>query len=117
MIKVYAYSGCSTCKSALKFLKDRKVAHEVLAIRETPTTKAELKRMLAVYEGNLKKLFNTSGQDYRTMGLGEKLDAMSVDEALTLLSANGNLVKRPFVLTKDGGMVGFKADEWEKLLR
>ena len=24
MIKVYAYSGCSTCKSALKFLKDRK---------------------------------------------------------------------------------------------
>ena len=115
MIKIYAYSGCSTCKSALKFLKDRKVAHEVLAIRETPPMKTELKRMLAVYEGNVRKLFNTSGLDYRALGLGEKLDGMSVDEVLTLLSGNGNLVKRPFVLTKDGGVVGFKADEWEQL--
>ena len=115
MTKVYAYSGCSTCKSAVKFLKDRKVAHEVLAIRETPPTKAELKRMLVVYEGNVRKLFNTSGQDYRALGLGEKLGSLSTDEALTLLSANGNLVKRPFVLTKDGGVVGFKADEWERL--
>lgn len=116
MIKIYAYSGCSSCKSALKFLKDRKVPHEVIAIRETPPTKAELKRMLAVYGGNVRKLFNTSGQDYRALGLGEKLDGMSVDEALTLLSGNGKLVKRPFVLTKNGGVVGFKADEWEQLL-
>lgn len=115
MIKVYAYSGCSTCKSALKFLKDRKVAHEVLAIRETPPTKSELKRMLAIYEDNVRKLFNTSGQDYRALGLGEKLDGLSVDEVLTLLSGNGNLVKRPFVLTKGAGVVGFKADEWEQL--
>ncbi len=115
MIKVYAYSGCSTCKSALKFLKEHKVMHEVLAIRETPPTKAELKRMLAVYDGNVRKLFNTSGQDYRSLGLGEKLGGMSLAEALTLMSGNGNLVKRPFVLTKDGGVVGFKADEWERL--
>ena len=41
---------------------------------------------------------------------------MSVDEALTLLSGNGNLVKRPFALWKEGGVVGFKVDEWEQWL-
>jgi arsenate reductase len=113
--KVYAYSGCSTCRNALKFLKDHDVPHEVLAIRETPPTKAELKRLLAVYGGQVRKLFNTSGQDYRALGLGERLDGMSEDEALALLSENGNLVKRPFVLTKQGGVVGFKADQWKEL--
>ena len=117
MLKVYAYSGCSTCRGALKFLKDRKVAHEVLPIRETPPSKAELKRMLAVYGGDMRRLFNTSGQDYRALGLGPKLDAMSVDEVLVLLSANGNLVRRPFVVAKEGGLVGFKPEEWERLVR
>ncbi len=117
MLKVYAYSGCSTCKSALKFLKDRRVPHEVLAIRETPPTQLELKRMLAVYGGDIRRLFNTSGRDYRALALGPKLDAMSVDEALSLLAANGNLVKRPFVVTKHGGRVGFKPEEWESFVR
>lgn len=116
MIKVYAYSGCSTCRKALKFLRDRKVTHEVVAIRETPPSKAELKRMLAACDGQIRRLFNTSGQDYRALGLGAKLDSMSVDEALTLLSGNGNLVKRPFALSKDRGVVGFRVDEWEQWL-
>ncbi|MBL9173584.1 MAG: arsenate reductase family protein [Verrucomicrobiales bacterium] len=116
MIKIYAYSGCSTCRNALKFLKDRRVAHEVVAIRETPPSKAELKRMLDLCEGQVRRLFNTSGQDYRALGLGAKLDSMSLDEALTLLSGNGNLVKRPFALSKDRGVVGFKVEEWERLV-
>lgn len=116
MIKVYAYSGCSTCRSALKFLKDRRVAHEIVAIRETPPSKAELKRMLSACDGQLRRLFNTSGQDYRALGLGTKLDSMGLDEALTLLSENGNLVKRPFALSKERGVVGFKVEEWERLV-
>ena len=116
MIKVYAYAGCSTCRNALKFLKDRRVAHEVVAIRETPPSKAELKRMLTACDGQVRRLFNSSGQDYRALGLGAKLDSMSVDEALTLLSGSGNLVKRPFALWKEGGVVGFKVDEWEQWL-
>jgi len=116
MIKVYAYTGCSTCRNALKFLQERQVAHEVIAIRETPPTKAELKRMLAVYGGALRKLFNTAGQDYRALGIGEQLDGLTVDQALTLLNGNGNLVKRPFALTKESGAVGFKPEEWEKLI-
>ena len=41
---------------------------------------------------------------------------MSPDAALDLLATNGNLVKRPFLLTADGGTVGFDEDVWRELL-
>ena len=116
MLKVFAYAGCDTCRKALKFLKERGVAHEVVPIRETPPTKTELKRMLAFHGGELRKLFNTSGQDYKALGLAAKLPMLSMEEALALLASNGNLVKRPFALGKDVGLVGFKPDEWERRL-
>jgi arsenate reductase (glutaredoxin) len=115
MWKVYAYAGCGTCRNALQFLRERGIKHEVLAIREQPPTKPELRRMLAIYGGEVRKLFNTSGQDYKALGLATTLPGLSLDAALELLAQNGNLVRRPFVLTKTGGAVGFKEDEWRRL--
>jgi arsenate reductase-like glutaredoxin family protein len=41
---------------------------------------------------------------------------MSEPEAIKLLAANGNLVKRPFFLGEDFGLVGFKPEVWERAL-
>ena len=114
-VRIYEYSKCSTCRKALKFLDNSDVAYEKVPIVETPPTKAELKKMLALQGGNLKKLFNTSGEVYRTMKIGEKLASMSQSEALELLASNGKLIKRPFALAGDKGLVGFNEDEWKKL--
>jgi arsenate reductase len=116
-LRVWAYSGCDTCRKALKLLAERGVKHEVIPIREQPPTVADLRRMLAYLGGDLLRLFNTSGQDYRGMKMSERLPKLSVDEALALLAAHGNLVKRPFALTAKEGAVGFKPAEWERLLR
>lgn len=113
MIKIYEYKNCSTCKNALKFLDARKIPYEKFPIRDNPPTLAELKKMLG-YIGDLKKLFNTSGLDYKAMNIKDKLPKMSEAEALKLLSQNGNLIKRPFVLTDKDGWVGFKEEEWKK---
>ncbi|MEW6303999.1 MAG: arsenate reductase family protein [Verrucomicrobiota bacterium] len=114
--KVYAYKGCDTCRKALKFLQARRVAFEEVPIRERPPTKAELERMLKLYGGDLRKLFNTSGQDYQQLNLKDKLTKMTAVEAIDLLARNGNLVKRPFVVIGDRGVVGFKEEEWERLV-
>ena len=118
MLKVYQYSGCSTCKNALKWLKQHAIPFQEIAIRDTPPALTELKAMLAAFEGDLRRLFNTSGMDYRALGLKDKLPAMSTDDALKMLSENGNLVKRPFAIDAKGGihLVGFKAAEWEAAL-
>lgn len=113
---VYTYAKCSTCRKAVKWLEAQGIAFTEKAIRETPPSSAELKRMLAYQDGQLKKLFNTSGGDYRELQLGPKLADMPVAEALALLQGNGNLVKRPFLLTDKVGLVGFKEDVWAAAL-
>lgn len=42
---------------------------------------------------------------------------MSADEAIDLLSQNGNLVKRPLVIGNGVALAGFKPDAWENALR
>jgi arsenate reductase len=118
-LKVYEYSGCSTCKKALKFLAEHEVSFETIPIVEQPPTKGELKTMLGFLKeqgGGLKNLFNTSGLLYKEMKISEKFPKMSEDEALALLAKHGKLIKRPFLLGKNFGLVGFKQDQWEEQL-
>ncbi len=116
-LKIYAYEKCGTCRKALQFLEARRVRHTTIPIREQPPARAELKQMLKIYGGDLRRLFNTSGQDYKRLRLREKLPKMTEDEAIALLANNGNLVKRPFVLSGSGGRAGFNELEWEVLLK
>jgi arsenate reductase len=111
-MKVYALDTCSTCKQALAYLKSTRREFELKAIRENPPTKAELRAMLKLYKGKLIHLFNTSGNDYRALKLGPKLKTMDPEKAIELLSKNGMLVKRPFLVAGNTGAVGFKLDEW-----
>jgi arsenate reductase (glutaredoxin) len=115
MLQVYAYKSCSSCRSATKWLQAKGITFEEKAIRETPPTQAELRHVLKLKSGSL---FNTSGTDYRELGIKDKLPTASVDEALAWLAANGNLIKRPFVvdIQQDIGLVGFKESEWQSLL-
>jgi arsenate reductase len=114
-LKAYTYSGCGTCKKAVRFLRDHGVAFEEIPIRERPPTTAELKGALQTLNGEIRRLFNTSGRDYKEMELSKKLPSLTESAALALLAGNGNLVKRPFVVTDSGYLVGFKESEWANL--
>jgi len=71
--------------------------------------------MLDAYDGAIIRLFNTSGQDYRQGGYKEKLKTMSVEEMISELAANGNLIKRPFVVSDSMALIGFRQEEWDKV--
>jgi len=112
MTRVYTLAQCSTCRDAVKWLKARGVAFEERAIRETPPTVAELRTMLAAYGGQRRRIFNTSGIEYRAQKIGEKLDALTEAEALALLAGNGSLVKRPFAIGDGVALAGFDEERW-----
>lgn len=116
-MKIYTYKNCGSCKKATKWLDAQGIAYEERAIRETPPSLAELKQMLDFQEGDLRKLFNTAGGDYRELNLKLKLPQMSQAEALELLAGRGNLVKRPFAIDDSFGLVGFKEELWSDTLR
>lgn len=113
MITVYTYRNCSTCRKAVAWLREEGIAFDEKPIRENPPSEDELRRVLAVCDGELRRLFNTSGVDYRSLNLKERLPGMEVDEAIRLLNGNGNLVKRPFLVTEFSGRAGFKEKEWK----
>ena len=48
--------------------------------------------------------------------LKEKLDTMSEEEKLELLSQHGMLIKRPLVVSDSFILVGFREKEWNELL-
>jgi arsenate reductase (glutaredoxin) len=81
-----------------------------------PPSRKELAQMLTFYGGNFKALFNTAGKVYQEMNLKEKMSKMTADEALDLLSKNGRLIKRPFLLLEKNGLVGFDDARWKKIL-
>lgn len=113
-LTVYTLATCDTCRAAVRWLRAQRVEFTEKAIRETPPTLAELERMLALLGGDaqLRKLFNTSGQEYRALGLGAQLPTLSRAAALDLLAGNGRLVKRPFALSPQAGQVGFAEPAW-----
>jgi arsenate reductase len=113
---VYTYAKCSTCRSATDWLRAQGIGFEERPIYTQPPTRTELTRMLAFQGGELRKLFNTSGIEYRARGLKDKLGDMSTEEALKLLTSEGRLVKRPFLLTDKVGLLGFQAETWRSLL-
>lgn len=117
MVKVYCYSKCTTCKKALKWLDENKIEHEVVDIKEDHPDEAKLREYYSMSGLPLKRFFNTSGMQYRELGLSKKLPGMSEDEQLALLSTDGMLVKRPLLVGDDYVLTGFKVEEWEEKLK
>jgi arsenate reductase (glutaredoxin) len=116
-MKVYTYENCGTCRKAMKLFAELGLNVTPIPIREKPPTVAELKAMLGNYEGDIRRLFNTSGRDYQSLNMKEKLPTMTEAEALKLLSQNGNLVKRPFLISRQRGLVGFEENAWREFLK
>jgi arsenate reductase len=112
MLTVFTLANCDSCRAATKWLRAQGIPFEERAIRETPPSPAQLRAMLAAQGNVLRRLFNTSGRDYREQKLGEKLPAMTPEAALALLAANGNLVKRPFAIGDGVALVGFDVTAW-----
>ena len=117
MITVYCYSRCSTCKKALKWLDENGIEHEVLDIKEDHPDKDLLRKYYAMSGLPLKRFFNTSGIQYREMGLSKKLPDMSEEEQIALLATDGMLVKRPLVVGDDFVLTGFREHEWTEKLK
>jgi len=111
------YPACSTCKKARKWLDENGVAYIDRHIKEENPSYGELKSWYERSGLPLKKFFNTSGQQYRALELKDKLPGMTEEEQLQLLASDGMLVKRPLIVTENAVLTGFKAEEWEKLLK
>lgn len=110
------YPKCTTCQKARAWLDSRGVSCEYRDIKEDNPTLEELRQWHKTSGLPLKRFFNTSGLQYKALGLKDKLPSMTEEEQLALLATDGMLVKRPILITDRGVTTGFKQAEWEALL-
>lgn len=110
------YPKCSTCQKAKAWLQERGVAFDERDIKQNNPTEQELRAWHEKSGLPLKRFFNTSGLQYKALGLKDKLPAMTEDEQYALLATDGMLVKRPLIIGEDFALPGFKVQEWEERL-
>lgn len=95
------------CQKAKKWLDDNGIKYTLRDIVLDTPSEEELKIWINKSGLDIKSFFNTSGLKYRNLGLKDKLDGMSFDDKVKLLSSDGMLIKRP-LLIGDKIIAGFK---------
>ena len=110
------YPKCSTCQKAKAWLNERGIAYDLRDIKLNNPTQEELTAWYQKSGLSLKKFFNTSGLQYKALGLKDKLPEMSEAEQLALLATDGMLFKRPLLVGDDFVLTGFRPAEWEAKL-
>ena len=110
------YPKCSTCQKAQKALEAYGAQVTIRNIKEERPTREEIAVWHQMSGLPLSRFFNTSGLQYRALGLKDRLPQMSDEEKLDLLATDGMLVKRPLLVGEDFVLVGYKESEWQNRL-
>lgn len=106
------YPKCTTCQKAKAWLDRQGISCQCRDIKAQNPTQAELRAWHAKSGLPLKRLFNTSGLQYKALELKDKLPTMSEEEQFALLASDGMLVKRPVLVGEDFAFFGFKEADW-----
>ena len=111
------YPKCTTCQRARAWLEAQGLTYELRDIKSQNPTEAELRSWHKMSGLPLRRLFNTSGLQYKALGLKDKLPTMSEDEQYALLASDGMLVKRPILVEGTKAFFGFREEAWEAEIR
>ena len=110
-IIIYSYPKCSTCRKALKWLDQKGCVYELIDIvKETPSAKY-LNLALKEYSSEKRKIFNTRGKSFKSIDFD--IQYSSNEEIIQLLSSDGKLIKRPFLVYQEKKIIlGFNETEY-----
>lgn len=116
MITFYEYSKCTTCRKGKSFLKDNNLNFTAHDMVKDPPAKHVLKEIVGQSDYSTDDFFNKRGKKFKDLDLKNKLDEMTDEEKLNLLSSDGLLIKRPLLVTDENVLLGFKESEYETVL-
>lgn len=116
MISFIHYAKCGTCRKAAKWLEAEQIEVTPRDIISENPTEEELTVWIEKSGLPASKFFNTSGLRYKELNLKDTVKTASEKELIKLLASEGKLVKRPVLVCEDTVLVGFKEEEWTRIL-
>ena len=112
----YSYPKCSTCRKASKWLDQNNINFELIDIIKEPPSKEFLELALIQFSSDIKRIFNTRGESYKSIDV-DILD-LTKKRIIELLSNNGKLIKRPFLIINESKLIlGFNESEYTSYLK
>ena len=107
----YTYPKCSTCRKASKWLVQNKINHKSIDITKESPSKKFLELALTQFSLDIKKIFNTRGKSFKSLDFD--IHDLTEDRIIELLSNDGKLIKRPFLIIDESKLlVGFNESEY-----
>ena len=109
----YSYLKCSTCRKAEKWLKSKDFKFQLIDIVKEPPLVNYLNLALKQYSDDKKRIFNTRGKAFKTLDVD--IYGLSRQEIIQLLSSDGKLIKRPFLIYEGNKVIlGFNEIQYAK---
>ena len=107
----YSYLKCSTCRKAANWLNKNNFEYKLIDIVKEPPLLDYLNIALEQYSEDKKRIFNTRGKAFKSIKI--EINNLSKDETVQLLSSDGKLIRRPFLVYKEKKVIlGFKEIEY-----
>ncbi len=105
--------NCTTCRKARAFLEKRNVELETRDLGKDRLSLAELDQLIG--KRDHRKFLNSRNELYRTRKMGE--NPPSRDEALQLMAAEPNLIRRPVTLRGSEIVLGYDEDALSQIAK
>ena len=112
-IKFLHKPNCTTCRKAKAFLEKKKAELEVRDLGKDRLSIAELDQLIG--SSDHRKFLNTRNELYRRRKMGK--NPPSRDEALKLMAAEPNLIRRPVVLRGSEMVLGYDEEALARIAK
>ncbi len=110
-IKFLQKPSCTSCRKAKAFLEKRKVELELRDLGKDRLSVEELDALIG--KRDYRMFLNTRNELYRTRKMGQ--NPPSREEALKLMAAEPNLIRRPVVLRGSDIVLGFDEEALKRI--
>lgn len=101
-MKLWMKSSCTTCRKAKALLAELGLTAEIRDYFKQPLTVEELNQLVP---SDPRPLLGNKSPKFRELGLKDQ--QLSRDEAIDLMLADNNLLKRPLLVHAKGIIIGF----------
>jgi len=110
-IKFLQKPSCTTCRKAKAFLEKRKAVLDLRDLGKDRLSVEELDQLIGKRDHRM--FLNTRNELYRTRKMGQT--PPSRDEALKLMAAEPNLIRRPVVLRGSDMVLGYDEEALKRI--
>ena len=109
MLKIYTSPSCASCRKAVAFLKEQKIAYTEKNIMTSVLNEEELKDILAKSENGTDDIISKRSKVFKEKNLD--VDNMTIKELINFIRENPTILKRPIIVNDRLIQVGYNSEE------